>query len=505
MDDDDDAAMEDIQRSSEKLRVSDSPIKTTTTSSKPKGTMYIAIGPQCAGKTTILRNILGTSSHTQNEEGISELSPEMAFTAGIDITIDDQALVYIPVPTSYFLRGSTSIAGPKDYGTSYFPRNQVIFDKSIEERIRDPSNEELTLVLQRLGGFISAKEFALRLVGDKINDNADKAARVDLISAVEHIIQLQQCARQGKKIDDQGPAQPLPTKIDLFIVESVFRPRPLELIQQMPNEEINSTRNTSLSLEASSGIDHAQYLLKKYATNSQIHSPMASISWGNTNTRPREFQFALESAAISGRPVEFIAFGGMEACNMIRDHVSRREYRKSHGNEEILALAQIDGMHGTLCLPKVDRRTLFVRNLQRLLETGRYIPSNAITDAMVRVESMLAQAVAEAKKKEYPPPDEDDSEKKQFCTAKFRLDFELAKLAGYHMTADRTVSSHTKRYESNQNFNRTQAGRHDDRNQQRAGRYHGRRTTNGGRGGQFGSSPGKKKINFNIFYEYFMY
>ena len=125
----DGAAMDDIQRVSAKLRVSDSPIKTTMGSSKPKGTMYITIGPQCAGKTTILRNLFGTSFH-KNEEGMSELSSETAHMAGIDITIDDQALVYIPVPTSYFLRGSTSIAGTKDDGnTSYLPRNQLISRK----------------------------------------------------------------------------------------------------------------------------------------------------------------------------------------------------------------------------------------------------------------------------------------------------------------------------------------------------------------------------------------
>jgi hypothetical protein len=474
----DGASMDNIHRAAMKMRLSDSPVKTTSNTSNPKGTLYVTVGPQCAGKTTILKHIFGKSFH-KNEEGCSELSKEMAYASGIDITIDDQELVYVPVPTDCFLQSSTSIVESGD-GASHLPRNQVFYEKSIEERIRDPSNEELTLVLQRLRGIISAEEFAMRLSGDKDSDTAatdSVSAREDLISAAEHIIR-QQLFHRKEESDDQVPSEPLPKVIELFIVESVFRPRPLELMRKMTNELSNSTHKTSSSVEALSAIDQAQHLLKIYATNSLIHSPMASISWGNTNTRPREFQAALEAASLSGRPVEFIAFGGMEACNMIRDHVSRREYRKSHGNKKISVDAYNDEIHGKRCLPKVDRRTLYVRNLQRFLETGRYIPSIAINDAMIRVESMLAQAVAEAIKKEYPVA-KDDIEKERFC-AKFQLDFELAKLAGYHMNADRTVSPTKQCNESSPNNKRYQSRRQDDQNPQRAGRYQGKRYYYGG-------------------------
>lgn len=462
--------MDNIHRAAMKMRLSDSPVKTMSNTSNPKGTLYVTVGPQCAGKTTILKHIFGKSFH-KNEEGCSELSKEMAYASGIDI--------YVPVPTDCFLQSSTSIVESGD-GASHLPRNQVFYEKSIEERIRDPSNEELTLVLQRLRGIISAEEFAMRLSGDKDSDTAatdSVSAREDLISAAEHIIR-QQLFHRKEESDDQVPSEPLPKVIELFIVESVFRPRPLELMRKMTNELSNSTHKTSSSVEALSAIDQAQHLLKIYATNSLIHSPMASISWGNTNTRPREFQAALEAASLSGRPVEFIAFGGMEACNMIRDHVSRREYRKSHGNKKISVDAYNDEIHGKRCLPKVDRRTLYVRNLQRFLETGRYIPSIAINDAMIRVESMLAQAVAEAIKKEYPV-EKDDIEKERFC-AKFQLDFELAKLAGYHMNADRTVSPTKQCNESSPNNKRYQSRRQDDQNPHRAGRYQGKRYYYGG-------------------------
>ena len=45
-----------------------------------KGAIYITVGPQCGGKTTAVSKVLAKDK-------------------GVDITIDDQALVYIKVPT----------------------------------------------------------------------------------------------------------------------------------------------------------------------------------------------------------------------------------------------------------------------------------------------------------------------------------------------------------------------------------------------------------------------
>ena len=57
---------------------------------------------------------------------------------------------------------------------------------------------------------------------------------------------------------------------------------------------------------------------------------------------------------MSGHPVEFIVFGLMEACIMICNHVSRREFIKSNSNEEISVDAQNGGMHMMLYSPKID-------------------------------------------------------------------------------------------------------------------------------------------------------
>jgi len=413
----------------------------------PKGTLYVTVGPQCAGKTTILKILFGKSGR-ENEENIAEsMSSDNSSGAGVDIAIDDQDLVYIPVPTSYFLQSSPLNEHPS--------LNQTIYGKTIRDRIHDPSNKELVLVLLRLGGTLGSEEFAFRLQEQNSGDTFDKkAARVDLIDAIEHVIQLH---ATGEDDDDNKVSAPLPKAIDLFVAESIFRPRPLELLHQMANE--CTKKNTSSSLEALSALDQALYLLKTHAVNPDVHPSAACLSWGNTNTRPREFQSALEAAALSGRTVEFIVFGGMEACEMIRERMSRREYRKmSHVNEAVADKENSSDKQKIDFLPKVDRKTLFIRNLRRFLQTGRYIPSNAIADAVIRVESLLSEAVAEAIK-DYPNEDNGSGiEPKSMHSAKFWLDFGLAKLAGYHLNQNRTVSSVNVHHDSSRSSHQPRSG-----------------------------------------------
>ena len=412
-----------------------------------KGTLYVTVGPQCAGKTTILKILFGKSVR-ENEENIAEsMSSDNSSGAGVDIAIDDQDLVYIPVPTSYFLQSSPI--------NEYPSLNQTIYGKTIRDRIHDPSNKELVLVLLRLGGTLGAEEFAFRLQGQNSGDTFDKKpAQVDLIDAIEHVIQLHATGEEG---DDNNVSAPIPKAIDLFVAESIFRPRPLELLHQMANE--CTKKHTSTSLEALSALDQALYLLKTHAVNPDVHPSAACLSWGNTNTRPREFQSALEAAALSGRTVEFIVFGGIEACELIRERMSRREYRKmSHVNEAVADKENSSDKQMRLFLPKVDRKTLFIRNLRRFLQTGRYIPSNAIADAMIRVESLLAEAVAEAIK-DYPNEDNgSEIEPKSMHSAKFWLDFELAKLAGYHLNQNRTVSSVNVHHDSSRSSHQPHSG-----------------------------------------------
>ncbi|KAL7476968.1 hypothetical protein ACHAW6_002791 [Cyclotella cf. meneghiniana] len=412
------------------------------------GTLYITIGPQCSGKTTILKRIFGKSFH-KNEETTTGAT---ALVGGIDITIDDQALVYVPVPIHYFLRelNANPAADRNAEGNGISP-SMTVLGKTIQERINDTSNDELRLVIQRLGGLISSEQFAslLRADGESADDTLIHSSEqlenpnpihVDLLAAIESIM------------SSKEESERMPKEVDLFIVESIFRPRPLELIRNI-TREFSSGSSTA----ESSALDAALDQLKSHATDNHTHPRTAPLAWGNTNTRPREYKSALEAASLSGRPVEFIVFGGMETCNMIREHLSRREYRMSYDGESMIRDHDID--HGSniedhyqiRCLPKITRIELFRRNLQRFATTGKYIPSGAIHDAIVRVESLLASVAADAKK------NFDNTSKLTLEAAKFRLDYELAMLGGYVLHPDRTVS-----LASTPNFNKKTDGRTTD-------------------------------------------
>ena len=413
------------------------------------GTIYITVGPQCSGKTTILKHIFGENFH-KNEE---------VAAGGVDITIDDQALVYVPIPTCYFLQGNNSSEIMK-YGIDI---ETDVLGKSIRTRINDSSNDELRSVIRRMGGQLNADEFALILRGKQTHQVSNNPVVEDLIAAVEDIVSSNDTC--------------LPDEVDLFIVESIFRPRPVHLMR-------NIMGNASNASASASALDAALDLLKSHANDVQIHLPTSPIAWGKTKTRPREYPSALEAAAQSGRPVEFIVFGGLDACCMIREHMSRREYRKTHEDDVIEDKAnnytKTAEDQTLLCLPKISRLELFRRNLHRFSKTGRYIPSAAINDAMVRVESLLASAAAEAKKTCDPNATMTNDD------AKYRLDFELAKLADFELNSDRTVRMISRQsnnigvdrganFERNAHYNNGRFGRgHSGRGRSYNGDFQGR-------------------------------
>jgi len=557
-----------------------------------KGTLYITIGPQCAGKTTVLKEIFGTTTTSCKEGKIGKEEDGMANNGGVDITIDDQALVYIPVPNDYFLdsaststnpstnAGSAATTGstipssslPSSSSSSSQPSmlDETIMGKTIRERIADPSNEEMVLVLQRMGGIIDAVEFQLRLLraggninnsnhnnnnnNNKNNNNNDAVvaagetskttAKEDLVQVVEEIINRSKAegssddnnndnnGSNDQGIDTVDRVSLVPEKIDLFIVESIFRPRPLSSTlqtmsqqpqpqQQQPQQKNGSSSPTTTTM-SSSALDEAHRLLATHASDPRIHPHSSPLAWGNTNTRPREYEKALHAAEASGRPVEFIVFGGREVCEAMVMGGSSSKSNGEHGeqceesekmeesndrakdendveeinNETNTVVSGVDEDRiesiqrlPTCFLPKVDRRTLLKRNLRRLLATGRYIPCGAVDDAMGRVESLLTSASSSSSSAEYQKQtkgvenekEEDaDSREGNMTRAKFRLDYELARMAGYRMNDDKTVcamqngSSTGNNNNNNNNYGRN--GNH--RNNHNNNRNHNGRNNN---------------------------
>mmetsp|Transcript_17626 Transcript_17626/g.28985 ORF Transcript_17626/g.28985 Transcript_17626/m.28985 type:complete len:593 (-) Transcript_17626:942-2720(-) len=381
-----------------------------------KGAIYITVGPQCSGKTTLLKSLFGKIEMQEVDSPSSTYSnDQQQESTGLDITIDDQALVYLSLPTPIYFTGPCiydSTPGMKERCDALL--DVVVLGRSITNRLSDKEMDELLWVMQRLAGDIDAEYFAKRIRDD---NNTPRPTLDDLIDAVEYVIATKH---------DEGITNLLPETVDLFIVESIFRPRPLSQISRFAGNEYNRLRelskrtNNTNATEAPSALEDAQTSIRSFASDSKQYPPTAALSWGNTNTRPREMITALEAAEKSQRPVHFIIFGGLEACDKIRNHTF-----------------QVDA-DLTLCLPHSSRLTLSKRNICRFVETGRYIPCKAISDAMERVDSMVTTAVAEANK------EENLSSSSSSCVrnndAKFRLDYELAKLAGYHLHENRTVS-----------------------------------------------------------------
>ena len=140
------------------------------------GDLIITIGPQCAGKTTFLRQI---------DHDI------------VDICLDDQPDVYITVPTSLVLEPD-----PESELLQQSFHNQSLFHR-IQNKV------ERRLILQRWNQDVSPSEFEKSIV--QLYPEDPSLAKL-LISAVEEFL-----------LDDLPV---IPKTNQLFILESLFEPHP---------------------------------------------------------------------------------------------------------------------------------------------------------------------------------------------------------------------------------------------------------------------------------------
>jgi len=196
-----------------------------------KGKIYITIGPQCSGKTTILKQLFQEKNNVESTTSTATAQRDASISneterrqqqqqqpTRLDITIDDQALVYITLPTPIFLNNTCIYDTPAIEKKCELLRDQMIYDKTILTRIIDPSMDELAWVLQRLNNQIDAKFFASRICNydedEKKNGSSGKRSsqpidrprttQDDLVDAVEYVIQL----KNGENV--------LPPTVDLF-------------------------------------------------------------------------------------------------------------------------------------------------------------------------------------------------------------------------------------------------------------------------------------------------
>ena len=261
--------------------------------------LYITIGPQGCGKTTLLKQI----------------SPNLR-----DICLDDQPDVYVPVPTRLLLLNSTSNLSPGDQRLC----NQSYHGKTLGQRIQE-DNLELKTVLQRCTGQLSPQNFAVLIYQLYQDQNKQSEVGQLLVKTVEEFLTLPQIT-----------SMQFPNDTQIFILESLFQPYP----------------GTSQS-----GIQRALQLLKE----APRHIP---IAWGNTNSKPRDYQMALDIASQTKRPVKFVL------CHP-QNNVTK------------------NNSTGNLAIPWQPLETLLQRNLLRWLETGKYIPASAIAESCQRIQTTI--------------------------------------------------------------------------------------------------------------------
>ncbi|KAG7347497.1 hypothetical protein IV203_016202 [Nitzschia inconspicua] len=209
--------------------------------------LYITVGPQCCGKSSLLKTLDGGKVK--------------------DISLDDQPDVYVPVPTDIFLSCFADKTVTQDVPELL---QQVYQGRTLQERIRN-DNREIHLILQRWAGDITREEFESAVREFYISRGFGLEVAQQLVTAVEQSL-------NNKVAPSSKPQLLLPKMIDVFILESLFQPHP-------------DTKQ--------SGIQKAHQELR----TTPKHIP---IAWGNTNAKSRDYSQALEIACQTRRPVRFV-------------------------------------------------------------------------------------------------------------------------------------------------------------------------------------------------------
>eukprot|EP00980_Cylindrotheca_fusiformis_P006252 scaffold1338_cov121-Cylindrotheca_fusiformis.AAC.2 len=241
-----------------------------TSSSRPRDALtssaplYITIGPQCCGKTTFLKEKLKAQ----------------------DISLDDQPDVYVPVPTQLWLdsyyRAASNNSTTQQQEIPLLLQQRVQ-GKSIHDRmIQD--NTELNLILQRWDGRLSPQNFAIGILqhyaslrpmnGNTANSTAIRMGHM-LVQVVEAFL-------------SSSTPPKLPEQTQVFCLESLFR----------PHEQTKQ-----------SAIQRAHAMLRQAPS----HIP---IAWGNTNSKGKDYQQALEIACQTRRPVYFVLSHPSSSCQL---------------------------------------------------------------------------------------------------------------------------------------------------------------------------------------------
>ena len=325
--------------------------------------IYITVGAQCVGKTTLLSRLKQRIISKNMDSGANPKSL-------IDITLDDQPGVWVPVNTQLFLDGRN-----RKKFKSFLNRRYI--GKTIRRRIEEQA--ELSAILLHIAGHSTQQEFAssitqiytnhtirdsLRRNGGRNGGNANasgiesnNSVTGEMIIPQDYHTQIAQDLLEAvSDFRDSGQNSKLPDKVNLFCVEALFRPNP------QTNETAIETATKTL------------YELANTSSNASL-----ALAWGNTNKRPGDYKAVLEAAADSGRPVYFF----VAPCN---DTVV---------NNRVVSSFSSSSSSSRVFLPCPSFKELLRRNINRLLETGKYVPAKAIWDTSQMVRSLTVSVLKE--------------------------------------------------------------------------------------------------------------
>ena len=317
--------------------------------------LYITIGPPCAGKSTWI----AAAAHHQAEGG-----PERQQQPITDVCLDDQIGVYHALPCHVFLESGAppDAEGVRPDSDDDQVLSQVLFGKTVYDRVHAPNQVELRAVLGRLAGRLTTEDQfervlteAAAMANPQQNNNTQVVST--LVRVVEEIV-------AAAAATDETATIALPETVDLYVQEAIYRPMTTNTTDDDHGNNVTST----------TALERCRAALDRHASS----QPGVALAWGNTNTRPSDYKMALEVAASSHRPVHFVVY---------------RDSELTSASSSLSSVLEDDVLDGDSSLAAENLADLLRRNVRRLLQTGRYIPASVIADMRQRTADSVNRVV----------------------------------------------------------------------------------------------------------------
>ncbi|KAL7581073.1 hypothetical protein ACA910_005876 [Epithemia clementina (nom. ined.)] len=370
--------------------------------------LYITVGPPACGKTFWL------SSQYNNSNSSSK-------TPILDIALDDQPGVYIPIRSHVFLHATASKNNHDTLGSTNTNTNTTTsiaderqlneswFGRTVRDRIQH-DNMELGLVAKRCAGWLTKDELQAALTDLWFNRQGtgtivgSSGIGLSLLQTTMNSYEAvlaeheQPQRRRGREEQQDSNAVVVPLLLpeytDVFVREAIFKPN----------------RATGQS-----ALDAAQDALFQKCSSAQ------AMAWGNTNTKASDYKVALLAAAQQRRPVYFVVYNALNDD----DETSSSNSNSNHSQSIMESELESIGLEG-----------LLKRNLNRYLTSGRYVPVSVLWDMWHRTRSLLQSVYLQMP---HSHSNNQTSDTTRAILSALERDQILVRLAGLQMRDNRTI------------------------------------------------------------------